>query len=790
MTALTALQRKLLRDLLHMRGQVLTVALVVASGIAGFAALRSTYGSLITSRDAYYAEYRFGDVFAHLNRAPETLRPRVEGLPGVARAYTRIIDYVRLPLEHEPQPPLGILVSIPRSGPAPLNEVRLERGRMPAADGRAEALLLTNFADRRGLEPGDTLPMIVEGVRQTVSIVGLANAPEFIYPVAAGGFSMDEERTAVIWMVREEVAPALGMEGAFNDVVLRLAPGASEDAVIAALDRLLAPYGGLGAVPRRLQTSHRILDGELNQLRSYATLVPVVFLGISAFLLNVVLSRLVQLQRGQVATLKAVGYTDAAIGRHYLAMMSVIVLLGTGLGLALGAWFGRALTGLYGDVFRFPALTYAMHLPVVGLSVLASLGSAGLGALVSARRMMRLPPAEALRPPAPAVYRPLLLERFHLQRLIAQSWRMVLRELGRHPLRALLSIAGIAVSTGTVVAGRFTADSVRYLLDVQYGVATREDLTVTFTDAVPARAVSELRHLPGVIAAEGYRVVPARVRAAGRVRDAQLFGYPDGGELRRPIDARGRVPEIPPDGMLVTEKLASILGVEPGDRVDVELLEGERRTVPVTVTGTLDELFGLQGHLRLATLTGLMREAPAVSMVSLRLLPGREADVRQRLSAMPRVLGVTSPPAERAHIAESFARSMDVTMLVVTLFAATIAVGVVYNNARIALSTRSRELASLRVLGFTRGEISGILLGELGVQLLVAIPPGLLVGRWLAWLITAPINAEQFRWPVVISSETYALAALVVLAAGAASALLVRRQLDRLDLIGVLKTRE
>jgi putative ABC transport system permease protein len=785
-----AIERKLLRDLLDLTGQVVTVALVVASGIAGFVALRSTYTSLVQSRDAYYQRYRFGDVFAHLRRAPESLRPRLEVLPGVARVYTRVVDYIRIPLESEAQPPVATLATIPAAGTAPLNDIRLERGRLPEPGRTGEALLLASFAARRGIAPGDTLPVVIKGVRHVLRIVGLANSPEFILPLQPGSVAFDEERAAVIWMEREGIAPALDMDGAFNDAVIRLQPGASADAVVAELDRILEPYGGVGAVDRRRQISNYALSGELDQLRSWATVLPLIFLGVAAFLLNVVLSRLVELQRGQIATLKAVGYADREIGLHYLGMMSVVVLLGTGLGLGFGAWFGVALTRLYASIFHLPTLSYRIHVPVVAMSVGASLAAAGVGALAAARRVMRLPPAEAMRPPAPAVYRPLLVDRLGLQRLVAPAWRMILRELERNPMRTVLSIVGVAVATATLVIGRFADDSIGHLLDVQFGVATREDLTVVFTDAVPEGAIRELAHLPGVRMAEGLRSVSVRMSLGPRYRDVPLLGYRERSELRRVVDRWGRPVPLAPEGAVLTTKLADILGVAPGGSVEVRELDGERRRLRLPVTGVVDEMFGLQAHLPLPALNHLMHEAPTVNSAALSVDPSAEAEVRRRLARLPLVASVTSRDAERRHIEDQIARAQRVRMVVTTLFAVAIAVGVVYNNARIALSTRSRELASLRVLGFTRGEISEVLLGELGVQVLLAIPLGLVLGRWWSWFIIASIDAERYRWPVVVGSATYGFAAAVVLAAGVLTALLVRRHLDRLDLIGVLKTRE
>jgi len=441
-----ALERKLLRDLWHLKGQVLTVALVVACGISAFVGMRGTYTSLVRSCTAYYDRYRFGDVFAHLRRAPDAVQPRLETLPGVARAYTRVLDYVRIPFEGDPQPPTASLVTIPSGGVAPLNDLRLERGRLPDPGRANEALLLERFAVGHHIGPGDTLPVVIKGVRSVLRIVGLANAPEFIYPMQPGTVTFDEERAAVIWMTRDAVAPALDMEGAFNDVVVRLEPGASSAAVTAELDGILEPYGGLGAVDRSRQLSNYVLRGELEQLQSFATAMPLIFLGISAFLLNVVFGRLVQLQRGQVATLKAVGYADLQIGLHYLGFVTGVVVIGTLLGIGLGAWFGLALTRLYGNIFHLPILSYRVEPSIVAVSFAASLGAAAVGAGGSVWRLTRLPPAEAMQPPAPAAYRPLLLERLGLGDVVSPAARMVLRHVERRPARAASTIVGVALA--------------------------------------------------------------------------------------------------------------------------------------------------------------------------------------------------------------------------------------------------------------------------------------------------------------------------------------------------------
>jgi putative ABC transport system permease protein len=560
--------------------------------------------------------------------------------------------------------------------------------------------------------------------------------------------------------------------------------------VLAELDRLLDPYGGLPAVGRARQPSNDLLEEEIEQLSVWATVVPVIFLAVSAFFVNIVLARLVELQRPEIAALKALGYADGRIGLHYLELVTIVVLLGALIGIALGTWLGRALTGVYADLFRFPLATYQLTLGVALTGIAASFAAAALGATATARRIARLPPAEAMRPPSPAVYRPLLVDRLGLP-LITPAWRIPVRELERRPLRTLLSALGIATGLATIIVGQFSSDAFEYILDMQFSRVSREDLSVGFREPVPARAVRALGHLPGVRRAEAVRTLAARVDAGQRWREVPIYGLDERIELRRVVSRSDRRPvALPAEGVLLTRTLGEVLEVAAGDSVTIKVLEGERGSHRVMVAGLVDELMGLQGYMRAPALSRLVGEEPRASFALLAIDRGRETDVIRRLNDMPRIGSITSRPAVIELLRRQSGESMRVVTLVLTLFAATIAVGVVYNNARVALSLRSRDLASLRVLGFTRGEISRILLGELGLQVLLAIPIGLALGTWLTSLVIGMIHPERYRFPLVLSARTYALAVVVVLAASAVSALLVRRRLDRLDLVAVLKTRE
>lgn len=787
---MSALDRKLGRDLWRLRGQVATIALVLACGIMAMVMLRSTWQSLLGARDAYYEQYRLGDVFARLERAPDAVLPRLERLPGVALAYARITEDVMIAMADELEPISGRLVSIPDAGAPPLGALYLRAGRLPAAGAADEAVVLEQFAQPHHLAPGDHLPVVINGKLRSLHLVGIALSPEYVLAMSGREVIVDNSRFVVLWMLRGAVAPAFRMEGAFNDVVLRLEPGASLPGVLEAVDRELARYGGRHAVPRARQTSNYALSSELSILRTLALMIPAMFLAVAAFLVNVVVSRLVFLERTQIAVLKALGFADRRIARHYLVLVALIVVIAAVLGIALGVWSGRWMTNVYADFYRFPTRLFQVSPGMLALTVGIGLVTAGAGAMTAVRRIARMPPAQAMRPPAPLTYRHTLLERLGLRRMIGPSAMMVVREIERRPFRFALSALGIAMGIAIFVMGRFSWDSFDHLMTEVFPREHQEDLTVTVVRALPERALREIEHLPGVALAEGQRIVPVRFRAGPRWRDSMIVGMPGTPQLRHLLDHGTRPATLPAEGLVMTDRLAQLLGVSVGDEVEVDLLEGNYATRRLPLAGVLDEAFGLQAYARSDWLAGILREEPRVSALLLRVEADRAADVRSRLKQMPEVLGVTSTERIIQRYREQTGSSMFGMTLILTLSAAAIAIGVVYNNARIALSLRSRDLASLRVLGFTRIEISSILLGELAAQGVLGIPLGFVLGHWWASVLAQSIDPEAIRFPLHIASSTYAAAAVIGLVSAVVSALLVRRQLDHLDLVAVLKSSE
>jgi putative ABC transport system permease protein len=785
-----ALNHKLWRDLWDMRGMVLAIALVQLGGVATFVMSLSTYDSLLFTRDRYYLDQRFAEVFASLKRAPDSLAGRIRSLPGVDQVQTRVVAAVRLEVPGFSDPVTGTLVSLPDTHAPRLNALYLRQGRAPEAGRDDEVMIDESFAEAHGLRPGDRLAATINGRRKSLTVTGIALSPEYVYAIAPGAVFPDFEHYGVLWMRNQPLAAGYDMDDAFNDIALSLEHGTAAETVIEALDRLLARYGGRGAYARKDQLSHRFLTEELHGLETMATVFPVIFLGVAAFLLNVVIGRMVATQREQIAILKAFGYGNLDVGRHYAALVLMIVCLGLAGGIGGGIWLGRGLSGMYMQFYHFPYLHYRLDPLVIGLAALVSVLAGLAGTFHAVGRAVRLPPAEAMRPVTPTAYRPTLVERLGLQRLFSQPTRMIARHIERRPLKALLTVAGIASACGIIMVANFQKDAVRHMIDVQYSMSQRQDLSVTFTEPSSYRALYSLAGLPGVTYVEGVRTVPARLRFEHRSYRGSLQGLEPESRLRRVLDASLRRVEIPPEGVVLTDYLAELLGIRPGGVLTVEVLEGRRPVLHIPVAGTTSEYLGVSAYLQRGTLNRLMQEGDAVNGADLSVDPQWRDRVYRELDEMPRVAGILV----RDSAIRSFYRTMDETILyfsfVSALLGGFIAFGVVYNSARIALSERDRELASLRVLGFTHPEVAYILLGELGLATLLALPPGFLFGRLLCGYLSQAFRSDLYRIPLILEPGTYAFAATLVLASAAFSALMLWRNLHRLDLIGVLKTRE
>ena len=785
-----ALHRKLLRDLWRLRGQVLAIALVMASGVGVLVMSLTTVESLEETAVAYYERYRFGQVFAHVERAPEHLAGRMREIPGVQAVETRVVRTAVLDIEGFEEPVIGQLVSVPERAEPRLNRLALRKGRYPRVGGPDEAVLSEPFAQAHGLEIGDHLRAVINGRWRELTVVGIALSPEYVYAIGPGALMPDDQRFGVLWMGQEALQAAFDLDGAFNDVSLALLRGTDPEAVVDRLDGLLGRYGGVGAYARSDQLSNWFLMNEIDQLRTLSTILPTIFLAVAAFLTHMVLGRLIAVERSEIGLLKAFGYRNYDIASHYTRFVLGIGAVGVLLGWAVGYWLGLYNTRVYAEFYHFPFLLFRPGPRPFALAAMVSLGAALLGALGAVRTAAAMPPAEAMRPPAPPLFRRTALGRFGFVQRLDQPTRILLRQVVRWPGRSFITSAGIAMSVAVLVTSMQWLDAINHMVNVYFLEAQGQNLTVGFAEVRSSEITRDLARLPGVQTTEPMRSVAAKMRNGWREEREALQGLPARQQLYRVYDAEGRALELPPEGVVISTMLAEMLQVRVGERITVEVLEGRRPVFDVPVVATFETYIGSPAYMDIRALDRLMRERPSVTAVHLRVDGNQQDALFRDLKTLPRVSSVTVKEAAVQTFRDTMAETITIFVSFFIVFSCALAFGVTYNAARISLSERGRELATLRVLGFTRAEISYILLGEVALLTFVALPLGCGLGYALASLIVQAFKTELYRVPLVVLASTYGWAMLIGLAATVVSALLVRRQVDRLDLIAVLKTRE
>lgn len=777
------LDRKLARDLWSFRGHALGIVLVLACAVATMIMSFSVQRSLDATREDYYRRNGFADLFASFAAAPLSLATAVRGIPGVAVAAPRTVGYGAISLDGFDEPMTGRLVSLPEADEPPVNALVLRQGRWPAPHRPGEVLVNEGFAAAHGLGPGDRLTLTIGGSKRDVTIAGIALSPEFIFALGPGQIVPDDRRFGIVWMAGPELAAALGLAGRFNDLVVRLNPATPTASMLAPLARMLASQDGADVHDRTRQFSHAFVSSQLEVLGAIGLLVPAIFLGVAIFLLHASMLRIVELQRAEIGIAKALGFDGRTIGWHYVKFALVLAGAATVLGLPIGIALGYGVTTIYAEFFHFPFLRYGPDVPAI-IAVVVVLGcAAALAALHPAARAAALAPVAAMRPPVPVTYCRIAGNRPARYR----TWLpvMVLRQLGRRPVRPLLTMLAVAFAVGLQIATLFSFDALDEIVDVFYARAQRQDATIVFAGRLPDTVLADVSRWPGVRTVEGRLDVAARLAVAGTSRQAVLTGLPANGTLQSLLDPGLAPVPIPGDGIALSRRLASRLNAGVGDRVTITPLAG--RSFELPVTALVEQYIGMGAYTELGALGRLLGNGPVVSGADVKLAAGDASGFHDALRHASLVAGYVPRAATVTAFRETMARTLTIIVSAFVAFAAVAAFAIVDATVRVTLSERIRELAIMRALGF--GEVTVVLLltGELGAAVLVALPVGALVGLGLGQLIVWTLDNDLFHVPLVVGWRSFSIAGATVLAAAALSFVLAARRLRDVDIPAALR---
>lgn len=787
---LSPLDRKLTRDLWRMKGQAAAIGLVIALGVLMLVMMDGLVNSLEETKRAYYERYRLAEIFAPVKRAPQHVLKDLAEIPGVAAVEGRVNGGALINLPDIVVPVRTQAVSLPDFESPRLNDVYLSEGRRLDPAQEDEILLLESFAKAHGLSPGDELSATMNGTRRTFRIAGIAQSPEFLYSTPPGEMVPDDARFAVIWMSNKALSAAYDLEGSFNEALLTLARDADLPAVLDAVDRRLESYGGVGAYGIEDHMSDRFVREEINGLKVSSKSVPPLFLAVAAFLLNIVISRMIQAEREQIGLLKAFGYSSREVGAHYFKFILAIAAGGAIIGCLLGVLAGRSLVDVYLIYYKFPFLVFQVDPRAFVIGFTVSVLAASAGGVLVLRKVFALTPAVAMRPPTPADYSRSVGFGNILKKVLDQPSRMVVRRLVRQPGRSATAVMGIAAGMALSVAMLGVMSGFDQAVDQNFHVVDRSDATVSFVEPFANKTIYELQRMEGVIEVEPFRSVPAVLRNGLHSYRGGINGLIASPRLNRAVDDDMQAIFIREDGVILAEPLADILHIRPGENLTIEVREGRRPVLEVPVVGIAKTLLGSPAYMEIGALNRALKEPNRVTGAYLRIDSDSSHALYRAIKDMPAVAGVSLKSEARVAFQKVLDTGAGAIRFIMAAIAGIITFGIIYNSARIAFAERARDLASLRVLGFTKGEAAFVLLGELAVITLLALPVGSWLGYYLSYAVSEGFSTDLYQIPAMVVPESYGTAALAVLIASAISGWLVKRDIDRLDLISALKTRE
>ncbi len=780
------LDRKLLREVKHSRGLILTITSLMAVGVMCFIYMHSAYDNLNLAKEQYYSQCRMADFWIDVKKAPLAELAALTKIPGISEIRPRIQSFATVDLERVEEPLNSLVLSLPDTQRPVINDIVLKRGGYFTGRRRNEVIVNDAFARQHGLYPGGWIHLLLNNRREELMIVGTAISSEFVYLVGPGNITPDPEHFGVFYLPQSYAEEVFDFDGAANQVVGLLSPEVRErpEETLRRAELLLGDYGVFSTTARKDQPSNHFLSDEIRSLGTFASILPTIFLAVAALVLNVLMVRLIDQQRSTIGMLKALGYSNGEIFVHFVKFGALIGLASGLPGLAAGYGMAELITKIYHRFFEFPNLVNRVY-PVWYLTGLAiAIVCALVGTVHGARLALRLQPAEAMRPRPPVAGGRIWLERFaRLWRRLGFGWRMTLRNLVRHRLRTGVGIMSVAFGAGLMVAGFMLREGVEYIVEFQFNQVMRSDFDLTFKDERSSEAVVEARRLPGVERAEPVLDVAGDFFHGPYRHKGVVTGLAADARLTVPRDRVGRSVRVPEAGLAMTRKLAQLLHVEAGDVIEFEPIKGLRQRRAVPVAEVIDSYVGLSVYADIHYLSRLISEELAVTGVQITAdpQPAVRHALDQELKQLPALQSFNGRQNVIRNVTETVLKTQAIFISLLVVFAGVIFLTSLLNTSLISLAERRREVATLRVLGYTAWQVGGYFFRQSMVVTVLGTLAGLPLGYGLCMWVTARFDTEMFRFPLVsppsVWIQTWALALLF----GVLTHLAVQRDIHRMD---------
>jgi putative ABC transport system permease protein len=770
------LRRKVRRDLWRHRWQFLAATVVLGIGVAVFVGATDAYADLRQSLDRTYAEQLLPDVVIS--------GPGVVGLYEAARSLpgeptVELRQQADVPVRVNGRSLIGRVVGVPVATQPAVSKLALQSGDLPTIGSLVTEEHLTEYY---GLRPGSTVELLGPSGWRPVGVSGSALSTEYLWPARSRAETLTTpEYFGVVFVPAPDIAQLAAQP---TDQLLAYARDRDQARALVTAATELGRSHGLVVVSRDELPSYSVLRETVEAVRTFARLMPWVFLVAAVVGTYVLLSRLVTAQRTVIGTLSANGLSARRIRTHYLTYGVAAALAGAPWGLFGGHILGGWYTSQYVRALGLPLLVTSLHPSSLIIGAVAGAAAAALAAWAPARTASRISPAEAIRNSPPSGRGGVSVAERLLPplRRMPKRWRMTVRGLTRNRRRTILTVAGVASSVCLVMVCSGMRDTVNSVIDRQYGEIELQDAQVLTAGGAAESVGDTLRADPQVTAAETFTRLDVTVQDRNNGYDTLLIGLPPTTQMHRFTSSRSGG-GLPRDGVLLGEGLRAILGVAVGDGVLITNVQhGIRLEQPVA--GFVDEPTSPVVYISAEQLSGL-----APSGVMLKLAPGVDAEAkRQAVTMVPGVVAYLSTESIAAAVRKAY--SLYNVMVALTLLSAGVmAAALLYTAMSANVSERTGELGTLQAAGMDAHMLGRLVSTENMMLAVIGLPGGLIGGALLAeWFLSTYVT-EGYRWHLVMHVATPALVAVAILVAGLLAQISTFRVIGRMDLAKILRER-
>lgn len=787
---MSILFKNLLRDIKKSKGQFISILIIVILGVTFYTSLNSAFKNLSNSSIKYYEEYRLADLWIDLDKAPISIKEKVEKLSNVEMVTGRIVKDASINISDENA--TLRFITLPDIKSNIVNDLTIKSGRYFSESDSNQCLLDEDFFKANNLKLGEYIYPVINGNQAKLKVLGVVKSPEFIYTLKdSGELIPDNKRFGIIYIKQSFGEAIFDLKGSVNNISIKVKSGSDVDEVKDDVKKLLKNYGVKSSIDRKQQTSTMMVDAEIKKLQSTGGSFPVIFFMVASVIIYIMMGRMVENQRIQIGVMKALGFTNVQVLIYYMSYSTIIAVSGSLIGSILGTYMGFSITKLLNQYFNLPLSNTQIYGEFVIPAFLLTLIFCLFAGYNSCKIIFKIMPSEAMREKSPISGKKIVVEKVDfIWRNINKLERIIMRNLFRYKRRVLLTSLGVIFSSAILLVAFSMNDSVNFMIKQQYGSIQNYDIKVKFSKLLSINDLSTIKDIQHVVEFEPILETGIELSNGWKSKEVGFTALTQNPKMYKVEDKSGNSVTLPQNGLLISEKLANILGIKVNDSVNVKFFFPEKEEKKMVVKGIVVQYLGLSTYTSMNNLNSVLGEGVIANSAVLKLESSAfENEVKNKLKDMPGVSSVESK-ADSSNALTKNMEAMKSTIGMLIMLSATLLIAVLYNIATINIFERQRELATLKVLGFNNKEVKKLIFNENYIISIFGIIIGLPLGTWLGGYLIEASSTDAYSIPYVVEFKSYVITIILTLIFTVITNMALMRKIKAINMLEVLKNKE